>query len=93
MTFEGRCGPSVDELPEVFKNLTDDECCKLEERYENEPIFRREIGPNIPLWAKCGEEYCLDNLQIDIDFGHFGEYMISTYNIGGIISYVLFMFI
>ena len=92
MTFEGRCGPSVDELPEAFKNLTDDECFDLEERYENEPIFRREIGPNIPLWANCGELYCLDNLQIDIDFGHFGEYLICTAVLDDIILCSLFSY-
>jgi len=59
MAFEGRCGSSVDELPEAFKNLTDDECFDLEERYENEPIFRREIGPNIPLWAKLEKSIAL----------------------------------
>lgn len=52
--FEGKCGPSVDELPK---------------------------GPNIALWAETGYQNNLSGLQIDYDFGNFG-------NVRGICTYI-----
>lgn len=68
--FEGKCGPSVDEEPESFQNISDDEFDdEVLERYEKDLLFRKSIGPNIPLWAENGESYALSGLQIDLDFG------------------------
>ncbi len=79
--FEGKCGPSVDEEPEPFQNISDDEHFELLKRYEKDLLFRKSIGPNIPLWAEYGHSFALSGLQIDLDFGHFGNVRgICTYN-------------
>lgn len=80
--FEGRCGPSVDDgLPEVFKNAGEDEEWNLYKRYDEDASFRKTIGPNITLWAEYGDPTTLCGLQIDLDFGTFG-------NVRGICNYI-----
>jgi len=73
MTFQGKCGPSVEGLPESFKNKSDNERAELDERYDEDPVYRKTMGPSIELYLETGYLHSLDDLQIDIDFGNLGS--------------------
>ena len=73
MVFEGRFGPLVEGLPESFRNISEEENETLILKYEEDPVFRETIGPNIELWSENGSCSSLNNLQIDIDLGSFGN--------------------
>ena len=74
-TFKGKCGQSVEGLPDAWKGIEGDEREDIWYKYDDDASYRKTIGgPYIGIFAE--DDGCisaLTGLQIDLNFGHFGN--------------------